>query len=83
VIDRVTKIIDEKTGKMQTMKSPCIILDSVICQARYSACRMFCPRSTYAYWREIWLERVEPEVQILNRESTRSLLPNLSGIEGG
>jgi hypothetical protein len=20
---------------------------------------MFCPRSTYAYWREIWLERVE------------------------
>lgn len=59
VLSRVTRIIDEKTGQMQEMKNPCIILDSVICQARYSACRMFCPRSTYAYWREIWLERIE------------------------
>ena len=41
------------------MKNPCIILDSVVCQARYHACRMFCPRSIYPYWREIWLERVE------------------------
>lgn len=59
VLKRVTKIIDEKTGKMQEIKNPCIILDSVVCQARYSACRMFCPRSIYSYWREIWLERVE------------------------
>jgi hypothetical protein len=57
VLKSVTKIIDEKTGKMQEMKNPCIILDSVVCQAHYSACRMFCPRNTYAYWREIWLER--------------------------
>jgi len=54
----VTKIVNEKTGKMQQMKSPCIILDSVVCQARYSECRLFCPRSIYPYWREIWLERV-------------------------
>ena len=59
VLKRVTKIINEKTGEMQEMKNPCIILDSVVCQARYSACRMFCPRSIYSYWREIWLERVE------------------------
>jgi hypothetical protein len=58
VLGRVTNIIDEKTGKMQVMKNPCIILDTVVCQARYSACRMFCPRNTYAYWREIWLEKV-------------------------
>ena len=58
VLKRVTQIIDERTGKMQEMKSPCIILDSVVCQARYSGCRMFCPRSIYPYWREIWLERV-------------------------
>src|SRR5579871_3395640 len=58
VLDRVSRVLDEKTGKMQEMKSPCIILDDVVCQARYSACRMFCPRNTYAYWREIWLERV-------------------------
>jgi hypothetical protein len=61
VLKRVTQIIDEKTGKMQTMKNPCIILEHVVCQARYSGCRMFCPRSIYPYWREIWLERVKPD----------------------
>jgi hypothetical protein len=60
VLHRVAKIIDEKTGEMQEMKSPCIILDTVICQSRYSHCRMFCPRSIYSYWREIWLERIAP-----------------------
>ena len=59
---RVTKIINERTGEMQEMKTPCIILDSVVCQSRYSHCRMFCPRSIYSYWREVWLERVEPAV---------------------
>ncbi len=58
VLKRVTKLIDEKTGKMMDMKNPCIILDSVVCQARYSSCRMLCPKSMYPYWREIWLERV-------------------------
>jgi hypothetical protein len=58
VLKRVIKILDEKTGKMQEMKNPCIILDSVVCQSRYSECRMFCPRSIYSYWREIWLERI-------------------------
>lgn len=55
---RVTKIINERTGKMREMKTPSVILDSVICQSRYSECRLFCPRSIYSYWREIWLERV-------------------------
>jgi hypothetical protein len=55
---RVTRIIQERTGKMLEMKTPCFILDSVICQSRYSECRLFCPRSIYSYWREIWLERV-------------------------
>jgi len=59
VLSRVTKILDEKTGKMLRMKNPCIILDGVACQARYSECRLFCPRGIYAYWREAWLERVE------------------------
>ncbi|HEY1308731.1 MAG TPA: hypothetical protein VGF24_34545 [Vicinamibacterales bacterium] len=59
VLKRVTKILNEKTGVMQHMKTPCIILDSVVCQARYSECRLFCPRAVYSYWREIWLERDE------------------------
>ena len=58
VLRRVTKIINEQTGKMVSMKNPCIILDNVVCQGRYSRCRMFCPRAIYPYWREIWLERV-------------------------
>lgn len=54
---RVEQIIDEATGKMLRMKNPCIILDGVVCQARYSECRLFCPRQIYPYWREVWLER--------------------------
>jgi hypothetical protein len=60
VLQRVRRIIDEKTGRMLVMKTPCITLEHVFCQSRYSACRMFCPRSIPSYWREIWLERVEP-----------------------
>ena len=59
VLKRVTKLIDEKTSKMIEMKNPCIILDTVVCQARYSSCRMLCPKEMYPYWREIWLERVD------------------------
>jgi hypothetical protein len=58
VLKRVNKLIDEKTGEMQEMKNACIVLDSVVCQSRYSECRLFCPRSIYPFWREIWLERV-------------------------
>src|SRR5579863_5905824 len=60
VLRRVDRIVNERTGEMQIMKTPCVILDSVICESRYSECRLFCPRSIYPYWREIWLERVDP-----------------------
>lgn len=56
---RVQQIIDEKTGKMLRFKTDAIILENVVCEARYAKCRRFCPRSIYPYWREIWLERVE------------------------
>jgi hypothetical protein len=62
VRSRVTRLIGERTRKMQVMKNPCIILDSVVCQARYSSCRMFCPKEMYPYWREAWLERAESAV---------------------
>lgn len=54
----VTRIINEKTGKMAEMKTPSIILENAYCQSRYSHRRMFCPRAIYSYWREIWLERI-------------------------
>ncbi len=58
VLKRVNRIIDEKTGKMLNFKNECLILDEVVCQARFAKCRKLCPRAYYLYWREIWVERV-------------------------
>jgi len=58
VRSRVTRIINEQTGKMLHLKNPCIILEGVTCQALYNKNMLFCPRATYPYWREIWLEQV-------------------------
>jgi len=58
VLKQVKRILDEKTGRVTEFKSPCIMLEGAICEARYSECRLFCPRSIPSYWREIWLERV-------------------------
>jgi len=63
VLQRVSRIIHEKSGRMIDLKNPCVILDSVICQARYCDNRLFCPRAGYPYWRELWLERVIPTQQ--------------------
>jgi hypothetical protein len=58
VARRVSRILNEKTGMMIELRNPAIVLEGVHCQARYSDCRMFCPRSIDSYWREMWLERV-------------------------
>ena len=55
----VTKIVDERTGKMLYMKEPCIMLEGVVCNSEYAKHRLNCPRAFPSYWREIWLERVE------------------------
>jgi hypothetical protein len=60
---RVSKFIDEKTGRMRTLKTPAVILEGVWCESRYSNCKMFCPRAIYSWWREIWLERVSEPAQ--------------------
>jgi hypothetical protein len=57
---RVNRILNEKTGRMLRMKNECIILDTVVCHAQFNKNMIFCPRATYSYWREIWLERVAP-----------------------
>ncbi len=58
VLERVNNIVDERNGRMMRFKNPCIILEGAVCEARYSECRLFCPRAIYSYWREIWLERL-------------------------
>jgi hypothetical protein len=58
VARQVTRIVDERTGKLIAMKTPCIVLDGVVCRAHYSRYRILCPRALPSYWRENWLERV-------------------------
>jgi len=59
VKQRVDRLINEQTGKMMVMKTPCIQLDKVFCRAAYSEGRLGCPRALPSYWREIWLRRVD------------------------
>jgi hypothetical protein len=59
VLRRVERCIDEGTGRLLHMQNPCIVLEGTVCEGAYNA---NCPRSIYAFWREIWLERV-PEAR--------------------
>jgi hypothetical protein len=59
VLRRVERIVDEKTGRLVRFPNPCLILDGVTCGGNLSMHRMFCPRTIYPYWREIWLEHAE------------------------
>jgi hypothetical protein len=56
VAGHVDRIIDERTGKMLTMKQPCVLLEGIYCEGAYNS---GCPRRVPPYWREIWLERVD------------------------
>lgn len=59
VLARVERIVDERNGKMMHFSTDCIMLEGAVCRAKYSDRRLFCPRSIYPFWREIWLKRVE------------------------
>jgi hypothetical protein len=66
---RVEKFIDEGTGYMRRMKTPAVILEGVYCQSRYSENRLFCPRAIFAWWREIWLERISEDARAEHQEN--------------
>ena len=61
VQQRVNQLINEQTGVMMTMKTPGIILENAVCMGYLHPGRIFCPRGIYAFWREIWLKRVEED----------------------
>ncbi len=64
VLKRLERIIDEKSGRMIRFKTDVLLLDGVVCQARYAKFRKFCPRGYYQYAREVWLERLPtPDVE--------------------
>ncbi|MGB9067688.1 MAG: hypothetical protein WCC21_03885 [Candidatus Acidiferrales bacterium] len=75
VLQRVNRIINERTGQMREINNPSVMLDSVICRSSYSECRLFCPRSIYAHWREIWLERAAPNSLVAPTESADRVTP--------
>jgi hypothetical protein len=55
---RVSKIIDEPTGRVLELKNDCVTLEGVVCKGEWSPGRWLCPRAIFPYWRECWLERV-------------------------
>ncbi|MGO9768415.1 MAG: hypothetical protein ACLPSW_02460 [Roseiarcus sp.] len=57
VLARVSRIIDEKSGRMITLANECIALEGVTCHGLDKCRRLFCPREPYFYWREAWLRR--------------------------
>jgi hypothetical protein len=59
VLRRVEQIINERTGRMIRLPGECLILEDVVCSGCYSRERLFCPRSIYPFWREVWLERAK------------------------
>jgi hypothetical protein len=72
----IERFVDEKTGVMRTLKTPAFILEGVWCRSRYSFRKMYCPRSIYTWWREIWLERISEEPQLDAKEAvTAAELP--------
>ena len=62
VRSRVSRILDEKTGKMINIPGSCVILEGAVCTGKY---HLSCPRAIFPYWREIWLRRAaEIEAEI-------------------
>jgi hypothetical protein len=65
----ITRFVDEKTGVMRTLKTPAVILEGVWCRSHYTTRKLFCPRSIYPWWREIWLERIGEEPRLVASET--------------
>ena len=69
VLRRADKIIHDRTGTMLSLRDG-IILEGAYCGGHLSRDRLFCPRSLFPFWREIWLERVDEPAS--NDDSTRN-----------
>ena len=58
---RVTKVIDDWTGRMLLLAGDCIVLEGAVCRGLYHG---LCTRKTDTYWREIWLDRLGEPPQV-------------------
>ncbi|MEM8732880.1 MAG: hypothetical protein AAGG44_01565 [Planctomycetota bacterium] len=55
---RITRMIDERTGKLVELKQPAIVLAEAACDGLH---RRFCSRGSLLFWREVWLERPQKD----------------------
>jgi hypothetical protein len=68
VRDRVERLIDEKTGQMIEISNDCLILDGAVCPGEDGCFSyLFCPRGTYPFWREAWVQPVNADKQAQDR----------------
>jgi len=58
VLARVDRIIDDVTGRMRTMKTPCIVLKDVTYSGEFLR---FVAQEEHLYWREAWLSPARPD----------------------
>jgi hypothetical protein len=72
VLRRLEKMIDESTRELIDLKDTVILEDS-ICRGCYIL-KGGCPRENFNFWREIWLRREQPGLQIRNPSEKK---PNL------
>jgi hypothetical protein len=54
---RVERLIEERSGRMRAISNPCVILDDLGASGEYVG---FCAQNEAIFWREIWLDRVDP-----------------------
>ena len=57
---RVRRCIHEIRRVMVELKSDALVLEGAACTGDHNPARWFCPRAIYPFWREAWVERVEP-----------------------
>jgi hypothetical protein len=60
VRQRIERFVHERDGRMIELPSDCVTLEGAVCSGERSTQRWFCARAIYPYWRECWLERVQP-----------------------
>lgn len=64
VRQRVHQFVNDQDGKMVELKNEAITLEGVVCSGNHSLRRWFCSREIYPYWRECWLQRLDPAVGV-------------------
>lgn len=58
VVRQIERIIDDRTGRMLRLKTPCFVLGSVCATGEFLR---FCAQCDFVFWRESWLEKTSDQ----------------------